>query len=100
MIIFEKDILTLLDSTLTDKDKTFIIEGNLMEDELNDKWIILSFDENGDGNFVNASCHVNDKGSKKYELVSSSYKKNQSSFRMNNEKKIWQTFINFYGRCK
>jgi len=37
MIIFEKDILTLLDSTLTDKDKTFIIEGNLMEDELNDK---------------------------------------------------------------
>ena len=64
MIIFEKGILTFTDSTLTNKDKIFIIDGNLMEDELNDKWVILSFDENGDGNLFNASCNVNDNGSK------------------------------------
>ena len=46
-----------------------------MDGELNDKQVILSFDENGNGNLVNATCNVNDKGNKKYELVCTSNQK-------------------------
>ena len=74
--IFKNGVLVLSDSTLTKNDNNFIIEGTLMDGQLNDKQVILSFDENGDGNLVNATCNVkNDKGSRKYELVCSSNKK-------------------------
>ena len=73
--IFKNGVLVLTDSTLTNNDKTFIIEGNLMEGELNDKQVTLSLDENGNGNLVNISCDVNDQGNKKYQLVCSSNKK-------------------------
>jgi hypothetical protein len=73
--IFKNGVLVLTDSTLTNNNKTFIIEGNLMEGELNDKQVTLSLDENGNGNLVNISCNVNDQGNKKYQLVCSSNKK-------------------------
>jgi hypothetical protein len=73
--IFKNGVLVLTDSTLTNNNKTFIIEGNLMEGELNDKQVTLSLDENGNGNLVNISCDVNDQGNKKYQLVCSSNKK-------------------------
>jgi len=73
--IFEKGVLILTNSTLTQEDMTFTIEGYLMEGELKDKQVTLSFDENGNGNLVNATCNVNDKGNKKYELVCTSNKK-------------------------
>ena len=73
--IFKNGVLVLTDSTLTNNDNNFIIEGNLMDGELNDKQVILSFDENGNGNLVNATCNVNDKGSKKYELTCTSTQK-------------------------
>lgn len=37
-----------------------------MKGEINDKYVILSFDKNGNENLVNVSCNVNYKGSKKY----------------------------------
>jgi hypothetical protein len=73
--IFENGVLVLTDSTLTNNDNNFIIEGNLMDGELNDKQVILSFDENGNGNLVNATCNVNDKENKKYELICTSTQK-------------------------
>jgi hypothetical protein len=73
--IFAEGILTLENSILSQDDKTFKIEGYLMEDELKDKQVLLSLDENGNGNLVNVTCNVNDKGSKKYELVCTSNKK-------------------------
>ena len=73
--IFKNGVLVLTDSTLTNNDNNFIINGNLMEGELNDNQVILSFDENGNGNLVNATCNVNDQGNKKYQLVCSSNKK-------------------------
>ena len=73
---YEGGFLTLSNSILTQDDMKFRIEGYLMEDEsLNDKQITLSLDQNGDGNLVNVTCNVNDKGSKKYELVCTSDKK-------------------------
>ena len=73
---YEGGFLTLTNSTLTQDDMTFRIEGYLMEDEsLNDKQVTLSLDQNGDGNLVNVTCNVNDKGNKKYELVCTSDKK-------------------------
>ena len=73
---YEGGFLTLTNSTLTQDDMTFRIEGYLMEDEsLNDKQATLSLDQNGDGNLVNVTCNVNDKGNKKYELVCTSDKK-------------------------
>jgi hypothetical protein len=72
---YEGGFLTLTNSTLTQDDMTFRIEGYLMEDEsLNDKQVTLSLDQNGDGNLVNVTCNVNDKGNKKYELVCNSDK--------------------------
>ena len=73
--IFINGVLVLTNSTLSYNDKNFIIEGTLMDGQLNDKQVVLSFDENGDGNLVNATCNVNGKGSRKYELVCSSNKK-------------------------
>ena len=73
--IFGNGVLVLTDSTLKNNENNFIIEGNLMDGELNDKQVILSFDENGNGNLVNATCNVNDKGSKKYELTCTSTQK-------------------------
>jgi hypothetical protein len=73
--IFKNGVLVLTDSTLTNNDNNFIIEGNLMDGELNDKQVILSFDENGNGNLVNATCNVNDKENKKYELICTSTQK-------------------------
>ena len=73
--LFGNGVLVLNNSILTNNDNSFTIEGYLTEDELNDKQVILSFDENGDGNLVNATCNVNNKGNQIYELVCSSNKK-------------------------
>ena len=73
--IFANGILTLTDSTLTQDGNTFIIEGNLMEDELNDNQVVLFLDADGNGNLINVKCKVNDKGSKKYQLVCTSNKR-------------------------
>jgi hypothetical protein len=73
--LFENGVLILNNSILTYNDNSFTIEGYLIEGELNDKQIILSFDENGDGNLVNATCNVNNKGNQIYELVCSSNRK-------------------------
>ena len=73
--LFENGILTLTDSTVKQDGNIFIIEGNLMEGELNDKQVTLSLDEDGNGNLVNVTCNVNNLGSQKYQLVCSSNKK-------------------------
>ena len=73
--IFGNGVLVLTDSTLKNNENNFIIEGNLMDGELNDKQVILSFDENGNGNLVNATCNVNGLGNKKYELICTSKQK-------------------------
>jgi hypothetical protein len=73
--MFGNGVLVLTNSTLTNNDNNFIIQGTLLDGELNDKQVTLSFDENGNGNLVNATCNVNDKGNKKYELVCTSKQK-------------------------
>ena len=73
--IFENGILTLDNSTVTQDGNTFIIEGTLLEGELNDKQVTLSLDEEGNGDLTNVTCKVNNLGSQKYQLVCSSNKK-------------------------
>ena len=62
-------VLTLSNSILTQKDRTFTVEGTLLENEsLKDDEITLSL-ENANENLVNVSCNVNNKGNQQYELV-------------------------------
>jgi len=72
---FENGILTLTDSTVKQDGKKFIIEGTLMEGELDVKKVTLSLDEEGKGDLSNVTCDVNNLGSRKYQLVCSSNKK-------------------------
>jgi len=68
------DIFTLYNATLTTYDNTFIIKG-VLDDELNDKQVILSFDEDGKGDLTNATCKVNKAGGSNYKLDCTSSKR-------------------------
>ena len=68
------DIMTLSDATLTTYDNTFIING-VLDDELNDKQVILSFDEDGKGDLTNATCKVNNTEGSNYQLDCTSSKR-------------------------